>query len=194
MFDFLKTKSLPNQSEFSEPLNRNGNGHFQTDGPSEDVFIEKGAPRSGNTTETLETNQPINNIDLLYRFLDKNYEEKGYNDALVNPDAHHLEQNLEVLKYELERVIKKVKTFYEDFIKEINYHIDSRSRSGMVDTVEELKMKKDIALGHVEKIIDLESAAKEKKGDGQGIMVSYTKGFKNGLAAISHYTILQRKF
>lgn len=87
-----------------------------------------------------------------------------------------------------------MKTFYEDFIKEVNYHIDSRARNGMVDTVEELQMKKEIAESHILKIIQIENDSKNNAGDSQGIMISYTKGFKNGLAAISHYAILQKKF
>ena len=160
----------------------------------EDIFVEKTTPEKSFATETVNTPQVTNNIELLYKFLDGNYENQGYNDALLNPDAHHLNQNLEALKYELERIIKKVKTFYEDFIKEVNYHIDSRARSGMVDTVEELQMKKEIAESHMENVIQLEKDCKSNIGDGQGIMISYTKGFKNGLAAISHHTILQRKF
>ena len=154
------------------------NGQAQADIP-ENVFVEREA---------------LNNIDLLYKFLDGNYEEKGYNDALVNPDASHLEQNIEALKFELDRIIKKVKTFYEDFLREVDYHIESRARNGMIDTVDELRMKKGIAESHLKKVLELEKDVAAKAGDSKGVMISYVKGFKNGLAAISHHTILQRKF
>ena len=133
------------------------------------------------------------NIELLYRFLDQNYEGKGYDDALVNPDASHLEQNTQCLKNELERTINKVKTFYEDFIRDVNFHIESRSRSGMVDIVEELRTKKDIAESHIAKILTIEADSRNDRGDGQGIIMSYTRGFKNGMAAISHHSILKRR-
>jgi len=154
----------------------------------EKVFIE-------NDVKVDETNSPQvdNNINLLFEFLDKNNESKGYDDALVNPDANHLNQNLEALRNELIRNINKVKTFYEDFIKEINYHIDSRSRSGMVDTVEELKMKKEIAESHAKKVLEIELSAHNDAGDSQGILISYARGFRNGLAAISHHAVLKRK-
>ncbi|GAB2701633.1 hypothetical protein GCM10027037_28700 [Mucilaginibacter koreensis] len=135
-----------------------------------------------------------NNIALLYHFLDRNHEAKGYDDALLNPDTTHLQQNLEALKNELVRTINKVKTFYEDFIQETEYHILSRGRSGMVDIVEELEMKKRIALGHMEKVKEIEDNVEKNEGDCKGIIISYTRGFKNGLAAISHHNILTRKF
>jgi len=183
IFDFRKNGSQVNGNHVNgnsetDTQAKPVNGHASADIP-ENVFVEKEA---------------TNNIDLLYKFLDSNYEEKGYNDALINPDSSHLEQNLEALKFELDRIIKKVKTFYEDFINEVNYHIESRARSGMVDTVDELRMKKEIAESHLKKVLQLENDVKTKDGDSKGVMISYVKGFKNGLAAISHHTILQRKF
>jgi hypothetical protein len=139
-----------------------------------------------------EESAPIG-INLLFEFLERNHEGKGYDDALINPDNTHLTQNAEALKNELERTIRRVKTFYEDFIKEINFHIASRGRSGMVDTVEELTMKKEIAESHIKKVLEIEEDMRNSQGDSQGIIMSYTRGFKNGLAAISHQSILKRK-
>lgn len=135
-----------------------------------------------------------NGLYLLYQLLDRNYEQRGYEDALLNPDQTNLNQNLEELKNELHRTIRKVNSFYDDFIREVEFHIISRSRSGMADMVEELMMKKETALIHLEKIKVIQQDAKENTGDCQGILLSYTRGFRNGLAAISHHSILKRKF
>ena len=54
-------------------------------------------------------------------------------------------------------------------------------------------MKKEIAESHVKKVIEIDDDAKNNRGDSQGIIMSYTRGFKNGLAAISHHSILNRK-
>ena len=62
----------------------------------------------------------------------------------------------------------------------------------MVDTVEELKMKKEIAESHLKKIKEIETDAKNKTGDSEGIIISYRRGFENGLAAITHHNILKR--
>ncbi|HWK02588.1 MAG TPA: hypothetical protein VNS58_03105 [Puia sp.] len=155
----------------------------------EEVFSEKAA----SAGEVITPTPGEKNINLLFEFLDRNHEVKGYDDALINPDASHLEQNQLAIKNELERTIRKVKTYYEDFIKEIDFHIDSRSRSGMIDTVEELKMKKDIAESHIKKVLEIEDDSRNNQGDGQGALMSYSRGFKNGLAAISHHSILKRK-
>lgn len=155
----------------------------------EETFIEKEKTEKNVNGENLTSG----GIYLLYDFLDKNYEVKGYDDALINPDTTHLEQNVTALKNDLERAIRKVKTFYEDLIREINFHISSRGRSGMIDTVEELTVKKETAENHISQVIEIEEQARENQGVGHGIIISYTRGFKNGLAAISHHTILKRK-
>jgi hypothetical protein len=154
----------------------------------EEIFTENAKP-----TPEPNTQAPVEkNINLLFEFLDRNHEAKGYDDSLINPDTSHLEQNMQALKGELERTILKVKTFYEDFVKEVDFHIESRSRSGLIDTVDELKMKKDIAESHIKTIIEIEEDSRKGQGKGQGILMSYARGFKNGLAAISHHSILKR--
>lgn len=187
MFKFFK-RTDKNGSQMT-PLN----GQNHTNGQAlpeveERVFIES-APSKELAPPPVE-----NNINVLYAFMDRNHEVKGYDDALLNPDASHLSQNLEALKNELIRTLNKVKTYYEDFIQETDFHIQSRSRSGMVDMVEELEMKKKIAVGHIEKVKTIESDTIKEEGDCKGILISYTRGFKNGLAAISHHHILSRRF
>ncbi|MFI5163009.1 MAG: hypothetical protein ACHQHN_17140 [Sphingobacteriales bacterium] len=186
---------------FSKSSDKNGaqqpplNGHNPNTGPGlpeveERVFIESATPAAQSQAETAIEH----NIGVLYAFMDRNHQVKGYDDALVNPDTSNLSQNVEALKSELIRTLNKVKTFYEDFVQETEFHILSRSRNGMVDMVEELEMKKKIAQGHIEKVKAIEADTAREEGDCKGILISYTRGFKNGLAAISHHHILSRRF
>ena len=160
----------------------------------ENLFIAKDKSdesQHGNSNGAANSN---NGINLLFQFLEKNHESKGYDDALINPDTTHLDENVKALKNDLERTFRKVKTFYDDFIKEINFHITSRSRTGMIDTVEELTVKKETAESHIKQVLEIEQQATKNEGVGQGIVLSYTRGFRNGLAAISHHSILRKNF
>jgi len=160
----------------------------------ENVFVEKSNSKDDGNETTQSVPASENGIHVVFRFLEKNHEAKGYDDALVNPDTLHLEENVQALNNELERTIRKTRLFYEDFIREINFHINSRSRSGMVDTVEELIVKRETADSHIQQIIDIEKEAKENRGVAQGVILSYTRGFRNGLAAISHHSIMKKVF
>jgi hypothetical protein len=159
----------------------------------ENLFVEREKQADNDTQDKVAA--PVDGgINVLFHFLEQNYERKGYDDALMNPDNTHLEQNVNALKNDLERTIRRVKTFYEDFIREINFHIASRSRSGMIDTVEELTVKKETAEQHISQVMEIEEQSKNNHGVGQGIIISYTRGFRNGLAAISHHSILRKNF
>jgi len=188
MFDFLRRNKKEELSSNPLVIAEAANVPKAMDIP-EHVFIENDKDISLKNEESRKAD---NTIELLFDFLDKNHEGKGYEDALTNPDVRHLDQNIEALKNQLDRTIRRVKTFYEDFIKEIDFHIDSRSRSGMVDVVDELKMKKSIAESHVLKVLEIETEHHNNTGDSQGMIITYTRGFMNGLSAISHHTILKR--
>lgn len=160
----------------------------------EHVFLENEKQETNASADNTTLPGNLNGINLLFQFLERNHEAKGYDDALINPDHTHLNENVKALKNDLERTFRKVKTFYEDFIKEIDFHIDSRSRTGMIDTVGELTVKKQIAETHIQQVLEIEKEAKDDTGVGQGIILSYTRGFRNGLAAISHHSILRKNF
>lgn len=152
----------------------------------ESVFIEKTNPQPAEPAEL--------NIDLLNKFLGRNLESKGYDDALINPDGQNMQANVQAIKNEFKRTVRSVRQFYVDFLRQIDFHIESRSRRGLVDLVDELKMKRSIAEAHIARINEIETEATEEGSEFQGLVISYERGFRNGLAAISHYTILQKKF
>jgi len=188
LFSFFNRKQAqPQDFQSSSSIDRTNR-----DGPPEEVFIEKDKADNYSSDDQPDGKKFGNGIELLFEFLEKNFEAKGYDDALINPDNTHMQQNLEALKNEMKRVIRKVKTFYEDFIRETDFHISSRSRSGMIDIVEELSMKKATAESHMIQVEEIEKDAVNNEGLGQGIIVSYTRGFQNGLAAISHHSILRK--
>ncbi len=167
---------------------KNGNSLSDNTEIPENVFIEnEGA--AGKNDEQKEKG-----IYLLYQFLEQNYETKGYDDALMNPDNTNLQENIAAIKNDLERTIRKVKTHYEDLIRKTDFHIASRSRSGMIDIVEELQVEKQTAESHIQQIKEIEVDAAKNLGVGQGLILSYTRGFKNGLAAISHHSIMKKNF
>ena len=63
-------------------------------------FVDESNPSSdGKITITYGTGMPI---DLIYNFLKEDYERKGYEDALSNPDMSYRDTNKEIIKSELE--------------------------------------------------------------------------------------------
>lgn len=129
---------------------------------------------------------PQDNIHALFALLSKDYQEQGYNDALVNPDASYMQQNMDAIKGDLRLMVRRVSLYYQDAVQEINFLIETRSRMGMADVVDELRMKLDRARNHQAQVAELEKALAEGMGDVQRVMISYKRGFTNGLAAIAY--------
>jgi hypothetical protein len=157
---------------------------------SEHVFIEHEKPTINQDMEATEQENEKNDLKSLYRFLERNLEKKGYEDALINPDTSYMETHIKYIHNELNLVLAKVKTYYSGHLRNISFHIETRKRSGMVETVDELlshkaTVEEDIAMVHT-----IEQDLVKKEGLSQNLFLSYEKGFKNGFAAITYNTIL----
>jgi len=78
-------------------------------------------------------------------------------------------------------------------IKELDFHITSRSRAGLIDLVEELKIRKEMVMKHIEKVNEINNEKKNNLGMPQRIILSYQRGFMRGLSAITQSNILNKK-
>jgi len=160
--------------------------------PPEDVFIEKNTP-NGDATSKDENEVSQDNIHMVYAFLSKDYQQIGYDDALVHPDMAFRNEKVREIQGDLDIVLRKSKTFYEDAIRELDFLIASRNRIGMVDVVDELKMRKDKAAEHYKKILEIEKEAIQQ-GEAHRLVISYNRGFQNGMGAIAIHESNKRQF
>lgn len=157
---------------------------------------KESSPDPSNLAGGLPAGIPHNNInnvslngtkglDAIYAFLQFDYESRGYNDALSNPDESYKSDNIKLFKHDLMILIDKSSIYYEDLLKEVEFHISSRSRAGLIDLVEELKIRMQIVTDHREKIKVIREEAMNGTGATERIALSYQRGFMRGLSAIS---------
>ena len=124
-------------------------------------------------------------IDLIYNFLKDDYESKGYDDALTNPDSSYKEMNKAMIKSSLEVKFKQVRRRYDDDLHTIDFHINSRKEAGLIELVKELETKKEILLQHVKELNTMEQDFMNETPYMMGMLYSYERGFLRGLAALS---------
>jgi hypothetical protein len=142
------------------------------------------------------TNVPLNGdkgLDTVYKFFLNDYESKGYNDALTNPDESYKSDNIKLLNHELFILIERTSTYYEDLAKEMEFHISTRSRAGLIDLVEELKIRMQIINDHRDKLSEIRKEALTGTGAIQRIGLSYQRGFMRGLSSISQAKVLNNR-
>lgn len=146
-------------------------------------FVDDSDPKKNNSiTITYGTGMPI---DLIYSFLKEDYETKGYDDALSNPDVSYKEKNKSIIKSNLEIKFRQVRLKYVDILRVIDFHISSRRQAGLVDLVRELENKKETFEHHLEELNKMEQDFAKEEPYMVGMLLSYDKGFLRGLAALS---------
>ena len=151
----------------------------------EDDFIDNSEPSEYETsTYSVEFGTKLP-IDIIYGFLKEDYEKKAYNDALTNPDKSYKEMNLAIIRSNLEVKFKQVLLKYEDMLREINFHIQSRGQAGLTDIVELLKSKKEAYEKHMEELKKMKVDLDKEELYMTGIFKSYEVGFTRGLASLS---------
>jgi hypothetical protein len=167
----------------------------------EELFVEYAPPTNSNQIQSRnilnvkkmepnEKNELQYDLQYLYTFLERDYQQEGYNDALSNPDMSSMEEKIKLIRRQLDITIAKVNTAYSSALRNINFHIDSRRRNGMVDIVDELISKKTTIEEEISKVSEIEQGAKSESGISETLIMSYKLGFKNGYAAISHSQLI----
>jgi hypothetical protein len=142
---------------------------------------------------SLAADGPGNGMELVYNFLQADYESKGYSDALVNPDNSYKTDNIRLMQLDLKILIDKTNTYYENILSELNLHIIIRTRAGLVDLVQELETRKLLVEDHQKKLVELKESMNDDNGMCQRIILSYQRGFMKGLSALTQSGILNRK-
>lgn len=159
---------------------------------SKAMFIEDQDPLE--KMEIAPVKKETKGIEEIYFFLQQDYETRGYNDALTNPDQSYRADNINLLNKDLAILIQKVSTYYEDLLREIDFHILSRSRAGLVDLVEVLKTRKELVEDHLKKVNLIRDEIENNKGLSNRIILSYQRGFMRGLTAITTADVLKKDF
>lgn len=136
----------------------------------------------------------VRGINEIYAFLQADFESKGYHDAWINPDDSYKRDNIVLLKHDLMILLQKVAIYYEDLLRDIGFHINSRERAGLLDLVEELKFRQKGVEVHLIKVSEIRKEVNENAGVYERIMLSYQKGFMRGLSAISQSNVLTKEF
>ena len=124
-------------------------------------------------------------IDVIYNYLSEDYENRAYNDALTNPDISYKDTNLLIIRSNLEVKFKQVLLTYDNMLRELDFHIQSRAQAGLSDVVELLKVRKATYEQHVQEIHRMKGDLDRGELYMSGIFKSYEVGYLRGLASIS---------
>lgn len=181
---------------FTTIFKRNGSPAYQPEeavatqrdrkDPAEELFVEKNPVLDDGFIASSK------GILAIYHYLEGDFEKKGFDDAMISPDESYKKENIRLIRYDLEIIIQKVRIYHDSLLKEIEFHITSRRRAGLIDLVEELDSRKTDLLEHIQKVNLIEQSLKTNTGYCERAILSYQRGFMKGMAAITQASLLTK--
>ena len=148
-------------------------------GPTEEQFVDNSEP---NKEEVFEK---VYNLDEIYDYASVDFEQRGYQDAITNPDTSYKEENIDLLLMDLEIRIQRAELHYSNLLLDLNFHINSRKDAGLIDTVKQLESQKGKIGDSQSQVAKIKEEFSENAGLNKRITFSYKRGFNRGLASMS---------
>lgn len=151
-----------------------------------DVNEVPALPESGKASErplvvSYATGWPI---DVIYGYLHKNFEEKGFNDAMINSDGTFCDLNLELIKKKILMIFREINLNYDVKKCELETQIGKCQASGLVTTVASIQDRVSLIESHK---MELKALEDEFVANPLGSfpLKSYRCGFLRGISSIA---------
>ncbi len=123
-------------------------------------------------------------IDVIYGYLHKNYESKGFDDAMLKSDLAFRDLNMSLIKNKILMVFREINLNYDVMKQDLQTRIDNCSAAGLLTTVSELEKKMSIIDAHKEELRVLEADFRNNANEASIPLQSYDCGFLRGIASI----------
>ncbi len=146
------------------------------------VSNEEVANTSEKDTVTIRygTQMPI---DIIYSYIERDYEQQGYSDALCNADTSFRDSKKEIIRNGLKRLFEQVALRYKSDLRDIEVNISTFEQQGMIATAASLKARRETYTEHLQKLEVMEKALDNGEKQMLSMIDSYDRGFLRGLAA-----------
>lgn len=123
-------------------------------------------------------------IDIVYGYLHKNYEQKGFEDAMLKSDLTFRDMNKNIIKNKILMVFREINLNYDVMRQDLQERINSCSAAGLLTTVSQLEKKISLIDSHKEELRCLEENFRNNTNEASIPLQSYECGFLRGVATI----------
>ena len=160
-----------------------GQQELPSEQPTETV-AETSDSKSENKTLTVSyaTGWPI---DVIYGYLHKNYEEKGFNDAMVKADLAFRDLNMAIIRNKILMVFREINLNYDVMKRDLETRMDICTSAGLLTTLTELEKQIAIIIAHKAELAQLEQDFRTNANEASVPLQSYDCGFLRGIASIT---------
>ena len=154
--------------------------------PAENVVDDRSKETDNKTlTVSYATGWPI---DVIYGYLHKNYEEKGFNDAMVKGDLAFRDLNMNIIRNKILMVFREINLNYDVLRRDLETRIETCTSAGLLTTLAELEKQIAIINAHKAELAQLEQDFRNNASETSVPLQSYDCGFLRGIATIAMST------
>lgn len=123
-------------------------------------------------------------IDVIYGYLHKSYESKGFDDAMLKSDLAFRDLNMSLIKNKILMVFREINLNYDVMKQDLQTRIDNCNAAGLLTTVSELEKTMSTINAHKEELKQLEADFRNNANEASIPLQSYDCGFLRGIASI----------
>ena len=131
-------------------------------------------------TITWGTGMPI---DVIFNFIHKNFEEEGFQDALVNCDNAYRDAKERIIRNDLEMLFKRIILKYKSDIRVVNVKIENAQKALALAASADMEALRATYEEHLNEIQEMQSQLKADDPKMTTMIESYRRGFLKGIAA-----------
>ena len=124
-------------------------------------------------------------IDVVYGYLHKDYEDKGFQDAMLKSDLAFKDINMRLIRNKILMVFREINLNYDVMKQDLQVRIDNCNAVGLLTTVAQLEKNMQLIDVHKKELADLEADFRNNANEASIPLQSYECGFLRGIATVS---------
>ena len=124
-------------------------------------------------------------IDVIFNFIHKNFEEDGFQDALVNQDTTYRDAKEQMIRNDLEMLFKRIILRYKNDIRLVDVRIDNARKALALSAASDLEALRETYDEHLSEIKEMQDLLEANSPKMTTMIESYRRGFLKGIAATS---------
>ena len=124
-------------------------------------------------------------IDVVYGYLHKDYEDKGFQDAMLKSDLAFKDINMRLIRNKILMVFREINLNYDVMKQDLQVRIDNCNAVGLLTTVAQLEKNMQLIDVHKKELADLEADFRNNANEASIPLQAYECGFLRGIATVS---------
>ena len=180
IFGLFGTK--PREENMTIPMGVDNTQRSSSESEATEVEENGDDEKKNLITITWGTGMPI---DVIFNFIHKNFEEDGFQDALVNQDIAYRDTKEKIIRNDLEMLFKRIILRYKNDLRIVDVKIDNARKAMALSAASDLEALRETYDEHLAEIREMQDMLEANDPKMMTMIESYRRGFLKGIAATS---------